>query len=197
MDKLEKAVALMRTYGASEEQVSKWLARQSADAIEHNVCEDKTETVYPLRDIGPAPSLKEIDAKARQVAIDYRQLYAEVEPDCLRKVREKLAAERARMFCANAEHWEPRNPEIIVIPGTVGERLRFCARKADGYVGLFMVRMSELDKGAEAEIVDCRNPAHRRKLVVMLDCGWILPQLLAAREQHEADLWAIIKGDKQ
>ena len=175
MDKKEKAGAMMRAYGASESQVSQWLAQQDAEA----------------------PPRQVIDAKARQVAAECRQVYAEVDPVVLQRVREELRTARVQAFSEDAEHWEPRNPEIIVIPGTVCERLRFCARKANGYMALFMVRMSELDKGAEAEVVDCRTHADRRKLAALPDCGWVLPQLLAAREQYQADMWAIIKGDKQ
>lgn len=206
--KIWKGAEMLKNYGASEAQVNKALAQQVTRAVteQHgeNVPPGSYDVELPAHLISDVfeptyvvPTRQEIDAKARQVAAEHRQLYAEVDPVVLQKTREGLRKASAQLFSEDAEHWEPRNPEIIVIPGAVCERLRFCARKANGYVGLFMVRMSELDKGTEAEVVDCRVHADRRKLAALLDCGWLLPQLLAAREQYQADLWAIIKGDKQ
>ncbi len=95
-------------------------------------------------------------------------------------------------------NWHPLPMDIRVTSGLVEDRLAFTARTASsGYVR-FNVRLSELDKRENAKVIQWEHPVCvSRTMATLPDCGWLLPQLLAAREQHQADLWAIIKGAKQ
>lgn len=98
----------------------------------------------------------------------------------------------------NNPAWHPLPMDICVSSGLVEDRLAFTARTSSHGYMRFTVRLSQLDNGANARVIQCEHPiAVSRTLATLPDCGWLLPQLLAAREQHQADLWAIIKGDKQ
>ena len=96
----------------------------------------------------------------------------------------------------NNPAWHPLPMDISVTSGLVEDRLAFTARTASsGYVR-FTVRLSELDKRENAKVIQWEHPVCvSRTMATLPDCGWLLPQLLAAREQHQADLWAIIKGE--
>lgn len=96
----------------------------------------------------------------------------------------------------NMPEWHPLPMDISVTSGLVEDRLAFTARTASsGYVR-FTIRLSELDKRENAKVIQWEHPVCvSRTMATLPDCGWLLPQLLAAREQHQADLWAIIKGE--
>lgn len=157
MDKKKKAGEMMRTYGASEAQVNKWLAQQAASAVTEQHGKDAPPGAY-------------------KVNVDYSALELRV---------------------MNMPDWHPLPMDIRVVNGIVDDALRFTARNAKGEYERCRVRLSQLDHGAEAEITRQDGHLTTQRLRDLPDCGWLLPQLLAAREQYQADLWAIIKGDKQ
>jgi len=107
--------------------------------------------------------------------------------------------EDAKALCIDsAPDWHPLPMDICISSGLVEDRLAFTARTSSHGYMRFTVRLSQLDNGADARVIQCEHPiAVSRTLATLPDCGWLLPQLLAAREQYQADLWAIIKGDKQ
>ncbi|ALH46256.1 hypothetical protein POR1_51 [Pseudomonas phage POR1] len=94
----------------------------------------------------------------------------------------------------NNPAWHPLPMDISVIDGLIENRLAFTARTTDTTYESFTVRVSQLDKGKDARIM-LAGVNVGRALATLPDCDWLLPQLLAAREQHQADLWAIIKGE--
>lgn len=98
----------------------------------------------------------------------------------------------------NHPAWHPLPMDIEVVSGMVEDRLAFTARLPGGSYQRFTIRLSRLDKGDAAYVSHSNGDMPvSRCMATLPDCGWLLPQLLAAREQYQANLWAIIKGDKQ